>query len=355
MAGSILGRADEIWTIRGGFGRLWQRVAAGLRDLRLGVRVEAVERGPDGVRVRVDGRWLECDDLVLALPLERALDFLDARDEERDLFGRIRYLDYHTVVCSIEGLPGRGFYLVQPHATDPAARGHLVAFHRRYDDSSIYCCYAYGDSPAAVQRGLREDVARAGGRLEAIHLHRQWRYFPHARSADVADGFFERLEARQGRDRTYYVGSLLGFELVEATIGHARDLARRHFARPGSPAASPSLAASPAWPTSPAPPPAPAPPFPAADPSPPPAAPAGARSAAAIRTWLVERLAGRIGVSPADLDPSMPIELYPITSLQAVSVIAELADWLDWEVTPSALVEYPTVEALAGQLAIEIG
>jgi hypothetical protein len=37
------------------------------------------------------------------------------------------------------------------------------------------------------------------------------------------------LDALQGRGRTYYVGGLPAFELVECAVAHAQDLARRYF------------------------------------------------------------------------------------------------------------------------------
>src|SRR5262249_44611344 len=158
------------------------------------------------------------DDLVLAMPLEKSLDFLDVGAEERRLFGRIRYLDYSTVLCTVRGLPRDGFYLLQQHAEDPASRGHPVAFHHRYPETDVYTFYAYGGpaaGPADIQRLLHQDVARMGGQVEMIHHQQRWAYFPHVGSEDLRTGYFQRLDAIQGRKHTYYLGSLLGFELVE--------------------------------------------------------------------------------------------------------------------------------------------
>jgi acyl carrier protein len=68
----------------------------------------------------------------------------------------------------------------------------------------------------------------------------------------------------------------------------------------------------------------------------------------------VSQLAARLGVPAAEIDPDLPVEAYPVTSLAAVSMIAELSQWLNWQVTPSVLVEYPTLSAIAEQLASEI-
>jgi hypothetical protein len=45
----------------------------------------------------------------------------------------------------------------------------------------------------------------------------------------MRDGFYRKLEALQGVDRTYYVGGLLAFELVETIAEYSRHLVATHF------------------------------------------------------------------------------------------------------------------------------
>jgi surfactin synthase thioesterase subunit len=231
------------WSLKGGFGAFWQRVAGSLRDVRRGVAPIAIERRDDRVIVQTEQGRIEVDDLVMASPLDEALAYLDASDEERDLFSRIRYLDYHTVVCRAEGLPRGGFYLVKQHCEDKRHVGHAVAFHHRYDDSDVYLFYTYGTPGmdlAALEANLRADAARMGGRLGPVLDRRRWRYFPHVSSGDIEQGYFDRLEALQGTRRTCYVGSLLGFELIECNVGYAHQIVDRFFA----PSATPGRAAT---------------------------------------------------------------------------------------------------------------
>src|SRR5262249_12807494 len=55
-------------------------------------------------------------------------------------------------------------------------------------------------------------------------------YFPHVSSHDMAQGYYARLEALQGRRSTYYAGSLLSFELMECCVDYGRRLVERCFA-----------------------------------------------------------------------------------------------------------------------------
>ncbi|MBP2477219.1 glycine/D-amino acid oxidase-like deaminating enzyme [Crossiella equi] len=219
--------AGCIRAVCGGFGALWRRVAEELPDVRLGARVDGVRRERDGVRLLVDGEPLLVEDLVVATGLPEVLPVLDATEAERALAARVRHLDLVTTLATVRGLP-EGAQTVVPGGT-----GGCVGFQRHHPDSDVLACHAYGgpglDGPAIADR-LRADVASWGGRLERLHLQRRWRTLPHFGSEDLAGGALDELEALQGQRRTYHLGALGAFELVECVLGYAQDLVRRHFA-----------------------------------------------------------------------------------------------------------------------------
>ncbi|MDH6454626.1 MULTISPECIES: FAD-dependent oxidoreductase [unclassified Streptomyces] len=223
----LLGHPGD-FTVVGGFATLWRRVAEELKDVRCGVRVTSVERREDGVRVRTDSGPVEADDVVFAVAPDRILPVLDATDEERDLAARIRHHAYHTTLAAASGLPADAFYFLAAHTASRSTSGHCVSYHHRYPGSEVRTFYSYG-RPGDVTALLREDVAALGGRLEEVHLRREWAFMPHFGGEDLREGALDRLDALQGRNRTYYVGGLPAFELVECTVAHAQDLARHHF------------------------------------------------------------------------------------------------------------------------------
>ncbi|TDQ43896.1 FAD-dependent oxidoreductase [Actinorugispora endophytica] len=324
------------FTVRDGFARLWRRVAEGLADVRTGTRVESVERTGQGVAVRTSEGTVRADALVVTPSLERVLPLLDATEEERDIASRIRAVDYYTVVCRISGLFREGFHLVGEHTAASAEPGHCVAYHHRYADSDVYTCYLYGaDGLDAGNAGTRlgEDVARLGGRVEEVLMVRRWPFMPHFAGADVADGVLDRVERMQGRNSTYYAGSLLGYELVETNVAYSRELVRRFFsadlpsgagkegeeAAPGAAASSPRQAG------------------PGAD---------------EIREWLLDRIAAEAGER---IDPHAPLDDYLLDSLAVAEVQGQLSDWLGFRVSPTLLLELPTADAVALHLADLVG
>ncbi|MEU6253477.1 alpha/beta fold hydrolase [Streptomyces sp. NPDC047043] len=311
------------FTISGGFDTLWSRIADELGDLRLGVRVESVERHADGVRVRTDTELIEADDLVLTVSPDRLLPVLDATEDERELAARIRDNAYHTTVARASGLPDSAFHFLKQHNDSRTATGHCVAYHHRYEGSDVHTFYSYG-SPEDVTSLLGEDVAALGGRLDEVRLHREWAFMPHFGADDLRDGVLDRLEAMQGRQRTYYAGSLPGFELVECVVAQAQELARRHFAAPPrTTTPDPTLTA--------------------------PALGAGLTETA-VREWLVTNIAAELRLPTAGIDTARPLEEYGLESLSVAALQARLSDWLGYRIPHTLFMEVPTIDEAARYL-----
>ena len=317
-------RLPAYWTVSGGMGAFWRRVASSLSDVRLGVRVAGVERRGGRVLVataRQDERKperLEFDRIVLALPVDKALRFLDATLEERELFTGIRTLDYYTVVARVTGLPEQGFYILKRNTEDAARIGHAVALHHRYADSDVVSLYAYGDETVGereVERLVREDVEALGGKLSRVELIRKWAYFPHVGPDALAAGFFDRIEALQGENGTCYAGSLFNFELIESNVRYVEALVDRHF-RDGAAEATAPTAARPA------------------------------RSSGEILEWL----AAAMSEAGKRVDPDASIEALGLDSLAVTSLVTRASDWLGWSVPTSLLYEQRTLGRIADAL-----
>ncbi len=77
----------------------------------------------------------------------------------------------------------------------------------------------------------------------------------------------------------------------------------------------------------------------------------GGLSAEAIQSWLVTQIAERLKVNLRDVDVRTPFAHYGMDSVQAVSLSADLEEWLERELSPTLAYDYPTIEALARYLA----
>ena len=75
------------------------------------------------------------------------------------------------------------------------------------------------------------------------------------------------------------------------------------------------------------------------------------RSEDEIRSWLIARIADRVQLARAAIDTSEPFASYGIPSREAVALSGVLQEWLGRPVSPTAIWEYPTIDALSVHLA----
>ncbi|WP_190139757.1 beta-ketoacyl synthase N-terminal-like domain-containing protein, partial [Streptomyces longispororuber] len=81
-------------------------------------------------------------------------------------------------------------------------------------------------------------------------------------------------------------------------------------------------------------------------------APAGeAWAPDAVEAWLTARVAARLGLTAAAVDPTKPLASLGLDSKQAVAVLAELGARTGREMPPSVVFDHPTIRAIAAHLA----
>jgi acyl-CoA synthetase (AMP-forming)/AMP-acid ligase II/acyl carrier protein len=80
-------------------------------------------------------------------------------------------------------------------------------------------------------------------------------------------------------------------------------------------------------------------------------APNGPRSEEAITAWLIARLSSESGIDPDEIDLGRPFAAFGLDSARSLAVVGELEAWLGQRLSPILLWNYPTIEALARQLA----
>ncbi|MEU7768122.1 thioesterase domain-containing protein [Nocardia sp. NPDC049190] len=320
-------RHVNAFTIAGGFGALWERIAASLADVRTGVEITEIDRSGDRVAVHTTAGTVHADDLVLAVPLDQLGDVLDMTPAEHAVGSKVRRLDFYTVLCRITGLPRNGPYTVRNGSASPGP-GHCVSYHSRYAGTDVYACYSYGAEdvgPDDILANLRDDVVRFGGELTEVLYVRRWPYFPHFASEDLADGIYDKLEALQGRRRTYHVGGLPGFEMIETTIAHAHDLVTKHFARKANDVT--------------------------ADADDRQTQASGGHRTDEISSWLISRLAREFRIAEDEIDEAASLDDFPLDSLAIAALHVDLSEWLGFRVPPTVLLENPTIESAARRLA----
>jgi acyl carrier protein len=77
-------------------------------------------------------------------------------------------------------------------------------------------------------------------------------------------------------------------------------------------------------------------------------------SAQEIQEWIVSYLAELLEVDTDEIDVTVPFDRYGLDSSAAVGMTGDLETWLETEVDPTLLYDYPTVEALVGHLIAQL-
>ena len=70
-----------------------------------------------------------------------------------------------------------------------------------------------------------------------------------------------------------------------------------------------------------------------------------------IQDWIISYIAELLEVEPELVDPTIPFDRYGLDSSAAYALTGDLEDWLGREIDPTAIYDYPTVEALSEYLS----
>ncbi|MGL5804578.1 MAG: acyl carrier protein [Xenococcaceae cyanobacterium] len=71
----------------------------------------------------------------------------------------------------------------------------------------------------------------------------------------------------------------------------------------------------------------------------------------AIQIWLVNKLAEQLSLDPNSINVTESLTRYGLDSIDAVTMVGDLEDWLDLEFPSTLFWDYPTIEKSANYLA----
>lgn len=239
----------NLWTWKNGTQYIWERLDAKLKNhARLGSDIEKVERRDGKVFVTVNGTVEEYDKIIVTAPLyipdKRAdgqrgmVEYFDARDDEKELFSKIDYERYDVLACETkpEDHPEISYYVFDNMVKERL--GHLMVYYRRWRDSKEQVITTYALRKHKDMKEVPYDECRKmvlddlkTMRNPASNVVNEWSvyYFPHVFSADYAAGWYDKVEAMQGKYDTYYAGEVMSFGDMDETAEYSRELVERFF------------------------------------------------------------------------------------------------------------------------------
>ena len=78
--------------------------------------------------------------------------------------------------------------------------------------------------------------------------------------------------------------------------------------------------------------------------------PTTSKTTSTVENWLIDNIAGRLGVSTKEIEPEEPFASMGLDSVQAVRLSAELEDYLHIKLSPTVIYDYPNISSLAAYL-----
>ncbi|MCC5610269.1 acyl carrier protein [Nostoc sp. CHAB 5834] len=78
------------------------------------------------------------------------------------------------------------------------------------------------------------------------------------------------------------------------------------------------------------------------------------RTAADIQAWTISYLGELLEVDPEEVDITIPFDRYGLDSSAAIGLTGDLGDWLGYDVDPTLLYDYPTIEGLIKHLSADL-
>jgi hypothetical protein len=239
----------NLWTWKEGTQFIWESLNDHLKHpARLNSKIEKVERKDGKVFVTVNGKVEEYDKIIVTAPLYipnkrddgqiGMVDYFDAREDEKSLFSKIDYERYDVLAVETkpEDHPEISCYVFDNMV--PSKLGRLMVYYRRWKDTKDQVITTYALRKHKNSKEIPYDTCKKMvlDDLKTMHnpasnVVNEWSvyYFPHVFSKDYADGWYEKVEAMQGKYDTYYAGEIMSFGDMDETAEYSRELVERFF------------------------------------------------------------------------------------------------------------------------------
>ena len=230
----------NLWTWHDGTQSIWEHLNDKIKHpARLNSTITKVERRDGKVYITVNGEVEEFDKLIVTSPLQFFGEYADVREDEKSHFDKIDYERYDVLgfLTDEDKAPEISYYIMDNMT--PERLGHLMVYYHRWPDlgaDQMYVTYAlrkHRDLKEVDYEKTKEtvlaDLETMGNPAKEVSQERDWYYFPHVFTEDYAAGWYDEVEAMQGKYDTYYAGEVMSFGDMDETVEYSRELVLRFF------------------------------------------------------------------------------------------------------------------------------
>ncbi|CAB9527335.1 Flavin containing amine oxidoreductase [Seminavis robusta] len=215
---------------------LAEGMAATLEDVRLSAPVTKVEKMDNGLEVQADGQPTETyDKVIFATTLDLVRSMMMLAPEVDELFSKLFTLRYITTIFEQEGIDTTSTLDFYAAGTYEANQNSISLIPWTANPGDVAATAYQFASPDASLSDLSDRLSADlqfywGANVTEVVLQREWtNYYPQVSVDDFAAGFFDQVDALQGEDGIYYVGSQFSFELLSNTMRDSKEFIESRF------------------------------------------------------------------------------------------------------------------------------
>lgn len=229
----------NLWTWKDGTQFIWESLNNKLKNhARLNSDITNVERKDGKVYVTVNGAVEEYDKIIVTSPLQFLPNYFNAQKDEKEMFSKIEYERYDVLAVEMkpEDQPEISYYIFDNMV--PKRLGHLMVYYRRWrdDKNQVITTYALRKHKNTAEipyeeckKTVLEDLKTMHNPASAVVNENSWYYFPHVFTEDYAAGWYDKVEAMQGKYDTFYAGEIMSYGDMDETAEYSRELVERFF------------------------------------------------------------------------------------------------------------------------------
>jgi len=217
-----------------GIGELVSRISDTINDVRLTQNVEGVIPLENGkIVVKTNLEEYTFDKVICTISLKEFGELINNYHEEKELFNKIIYEKFRVYAYKVEGIPKVCGYI--PDNLKKERSGHITIWNYRWantEKTDIVTVYAYSKEGIGDQEAreiVEADLRKLGGKNISLYMMCDWKHFPHVDAKTLGEGFYDKLEALQGKNNIYFSGEIMNFSNIESCITYSKDLVNEYF------------------------------------------------------------------------------------------------------------------------------
>ncbi len=224
----------EFCTWKEGVSMLIECLNREMKDIRMAQQVIKISLSSnDQVCVHTDFEVLKFDRVIIATPLEQFADFYDADYEMKRFLLSIKYQAFNVYAFIANSIPKGCGFILENLSVDRV--GHILIWNTRWDslgEEAMVMVYAYNNpanSKAESLKTIESDLIKLGIQSPRLYQYKNWRQCPYVETEDLQKGFYEKMEAMQGKYNVFLAGEIMSMVTMDNCIQYSNYLVHKYF------------------------------------------------------------------------------------------------------------------------------